>query len=198
MKKGYTFTILFMLTVSIVFTTLLATANLLATDKINTNVEFALQRSILYAMNVQNDGTLAGVQDAYKKNIRELQSADETIPALQDENGKILGYAVPIIGPGLWGTIEGYLGVSADLTQLIGIVFTKQSETPGLGARIDEEVYKKQFRGMSVSPGAVLKLKAGTDGEVDAVTGATFTSRSVVDMINKALANDLKRLEGLK
>ncbi len=204
MKKGYTYTIFFMLIVSVVYTALLAFANLLAADKINENTAFALQRNVLYVFDIANDNTVSGVADVYKKNVKNLSlksasgSGEETVPAKVDDAGNVTAYAIPIKGPGLWGTIEGYLGVGVDLKKLTGIVFTKQSETPGLGARIDEEEYKSQYRGMPVSAGQVLKLKSSTDGEVDAITGATFTSRSVVSMINKALENDLSRLEGLK
>jgi Na+-transporting NADH:ubiquinone oxidoreductase subunit C len=198
MKRGYLFTILFMFIVSAVFTALLATANLLASAKIDENRAFALRRSILYALNIQNDGSAAGINNAYAASVKEIPASGGTVMAATDAGGNIIAYAVPIKGPGLWGTIWGFLGISADLKSLTGIVFTAQSETPGLGARIDEESYKAQFRGMAVSPGATLILKNGGNGDVDGITGATFTSRSVVGMINKALQNDLQGLEGLK
>ncbi len=37
------------------------------------------------------------------------------------ENDEIKGYAVPVGGPGLWGgSIEGYIGLSADLSHILG------------------------------------------------------------------------------
>ena len=49
-------------------------------------------------------------------------------------------------GPGLWGSIEGYVAISKDYSTILGLTFITQSETPGLGGRIGEEEYLSQFR----------------------------------------------------
>lgn len=197
MKKGYIYTIVFMLVVSAFFTSLLATADLLTREKIDENQKFAFRKSILYALNIPNDGTPAGIQTVYASQVKELSLDGMVVPAAIDAGGAVTAYALAFRGPGLWGEIEGYLGISADRQSLVGIIFTRHSETPGLGARIDEDIFKSQFRGLSiVNP--VLALKSGSDGQVDAITGATSTSKFVIQMINKALNKDLQRLEGLQ
>jgi len=55
-------------------------------------------------------------------------------------------FAVEQSGPGLWGTITIILAASADGV-IRGIEIVSQNETPGLGGRIDEPVFKKQFVG---------------------------------------------------
>ncbi len=188
MKKGYGFTLLFMLIVSAVFSALLAGANVFARDSIEANQALDLQRNLLYALNVPNDGTAAGIRQVYSDNVTDAPFADRTVPAKKAEDGSIAGYAFPFKGPGLWGTIEGYLGIAADGKTLTGIVFTAHSETPGLGGRIDEDWFKEQFRGLTVPASGAMSLKdAGGAGDIDAITGATFTSRSVLSLVNGTL-----------
>ncbi len=189
MKKGYGFTILFMLVVSGVFTALLAGANVFARDSIEANQALQKQRSILYALHIGHDGTDAGIRQTYAAEVAEVDLAGMTVPAGRGADGLPTAYAFPFKGPGLWGTIEGYLGVAADGGMLTGIVFTSHSETPGLGGRIDEDWFKEQFRGIAVPAGGTLGLKdAAGVGDVDAITGATSTSRSVMSLVNGTLS----------
>ena len=188
MKKGYGFTLLFMILVSAFFTTLLAGANVIARDRIEANQALDMQRSLLYALDVQTDGTDAGIREAYATAVADATLADKTVPARKAADGSIASYAFPFKGPGLWGTIEGYLGIAADGKTLTGIVFTTHSETPGLGGRIDEDWFREQFRGLAVPASGAMTLKdAGGTGDIDAITGATSTSRAVLSLVNATL-----------
>ena len=68
---------------------------------------------------------------------------------------------------------------------MTGIDFIAQNETPGLGARIEESWFKDQFIGKT--PPFTL-VDEGTQNkasnEIDGITGATYTSRYVRDMVN--------------
>lgn len=188
MKRGYTFTLLFMLAVSTIFTALLATANAFAQPQIIENQTLAVQRSILYTLNIDTGASADEIRATYESQIREVQVDGRTLYAAVDASGNELAYAVFFRGPGLWGTIEGFLGISADYTSLTGIVFTAHSETPGLGGRIDEAWYKEQFRGVLLPENKTLSIRpAGGVGDVDAITGATSTSRSVMSLVNTTL-----------
>jgi Na+-transporting NADH:ubiquinone oxidoreductase subunit C len=127
-----------------------------------------------------------------------------------DEQGKVIAYGLPLVGKGLWGTIEGFGVISADLTKMVGIDFTKQSETPGLGARIIQQEYKYFFRNLDLTgfskgdsaqpPIIMVKQKEKTNVEqstnsVQAITGATQTSRGVLDMVNSNLKVYLKIIQ---
>ncbi|NLE70363.1 MAG: FMN-binding protein, partial [Clostridiales bacterium] len=101
--------------------------------------------------------------------------------------GEALAYAIPFEGSGLWGSLRGYLCITADLTETRGLVFTYQNETPGLGGRVDETWFKEQFRGLPVSEGTELAYGSHPDYKIDAVTGATQTSSAVMRTVNKAL-----------
>ena len=97
------------------------------------------------------------------------------------------GYVFKILVGGSQGSIEMMVGVAADQT-VSGISFISMSETPGLGAVAAQsgakgEAFRSQFVGMS---GSLAVTKDG--GAVDALTGATVTSRAVTNGVNAALA----------
>jgi electron transport complex protein RnfG len=69
---------------------------------------------------------------------------------------------------------------------LIGVEIISLSETPGLGSRVDDAEYLAQYSGMSVNKVPAL----GED--VDAISGATISSRAVLSGVQKAL-NALKQ-----
>ncbi|MFN3284353.1 MAG: FMN-binding protein, partial [Pseudothermotoga sp.] len=64
---------------------------------------------------------------------------------------------------------------------------------PGLGGRIEEEWFKKQFRSERLLNGAITLQTGGSgdydheNGKVDAITGATQTSRALINIINDHL-----------
>ena len=104
------------------------------------------------------------------------------------------GTAIRLDGKGLWGLIWGYAVVSEDGQTLKGVSFDHKSETPGLGAKITEKAFLKAFEGKKLYDKdgnfvSVRVLKAGTASEiaeenrVDAISGATITSRGVDEML---------------
>ncbi|MCP4176524.1 MAG: FMN-binding protein [bacterium] len=94
-------------------------------------------------------------------------------------------------GPGLWSQIEILLSVYPSYKKLYGLRVISQNETPGLGGRISEIAYQKQFSNKSIVPDLRIVKFASKPNEVDAVTGATATSDSLQDIIN----NGIKRVE---
>ena len=104
------------------------------------------------------------------------------------------GVAIRLDGKGLWGPIWGYAVVSEDGQTLKGVSFDHKSETPGLGAKITEGTFMKAFEGKKLYDDngnfvSVRVLKPGTASEiaegnrVDAISGATITSRGVDEML---------------
>jgi len=71
--------------------------------------------------------------------------------------------------------------VSSDGT-VSGVSIIKMSETSGLGANASKESFRAQFVGQS---GTLAVSKDG--GSIDALTGATITSRAVTSGVNSAL-----------
>ena len=96
------------------------------------------------------------------------------------------GYAVEVTPAGFDNTITMMVGVDKE-GNVLGIDVVSHTETAGLGAVADAATpagvaFREQFAGMS---GSVSVTKDG--GEVEAITGATITSRAICDGVNAAL-----------
>ena len=104
---------------------------------------------------------------------------------------KILGYAVPGISPkGYGGEIRLMVGLTTE-RKVITYRVLAANETPGLGAKLGDMAFANQFGGKD---GPSLKVKKD-GGAIDAITGATITSRAVCDAIADACAR-VDRIEG--
>lgn len=193
--KSYAFTVVFILIVSAVFTAVLATANAIALPRIEKNALLAERRAILDVFALDTTGSDEEILSQFDQVIRPAQSSGMDLYVHVDANGQVLGYAVPFAGPGLWGTIEGYLGISQDRSKILGLVFTRQNETPGLGGRIEEPQYREQFRGVMIQQGSELTYGADSGQQIDAITGATSTSKAVLKIVNQLLAETVSQLE---
>jgi electron transport complex protein RnfG len=115
-----------------------------------------------------------------------------------DKNKKLLGYAFKAEGNGYQGTIEIIGGLNADLTQMQGIEIVESQETPGLGAEIAGDNFRKQFVGLSVTHPIeyVKNQKPQQPYQIEAITGATISSRAVVNILNKRIEEVRKTIKG--
>jgi len=111
----------------------------------------------------------------------------------KNKEGKILGYAIIGEGEGFQGKITLMLAVDEELKTIKGIDVLQSQETPGLGAKIDEKEFKSQFRGRKIGERKleVVKRKSTSEEEIEAITGATISSRAVVNLVNE-LIQDLR------
>ena len=96
------------------------------------------------------------------------------------------GYALEVLPSGFDNTITMMVDVDTE-GKVLGISVVSHTETAGLGAVADAATpagvaFRDQFVGMS---GSVSVTKDG--GEIDAITGATITSRAVSVGVNAAL-----------
>lgn len=86
-------------------------------------------------------------------------------------------------GQGFGGSLGVMTGFDLETGNIVGVGITTMSETPGVGTRVKEKTFTQQFAGM---PGdAVVKVKKD-GGVVDAVSGATISSRAVATAIGQA------------
>lgn len=101
---------------------------------------------------------------------------------------------LPVHGYGLWGTLYGFLALDGDLDTIKGLGFYEHKETPGLGGEVDNPKWKAQWVGKEVyTPDGdvavtVSKVKVDAGSEqakyhIDALSGATLTSRGVDNML---------------
>lgn len=129
-------------------------------------------------------------QELFRKNIKELRKNGFRYYLTPDNL-----YIFEFQGRGLWGIIKGVISLNPDLKTIENLRIISQEETPGLGGRISEKSFLAQFKKKRITPRLFLALrrKATKLNEVDAITGATMTSRALINMINKAVA-DFRKL----
>lgn len=192
MKGGYVYTILFMLAITIVLTAALALANTGFAPLIESNAALAEKRALLDAFGLQVTGDQQTDEALFNQNIRQAtNSLGQDLYARLDQSSEIVGLAAPFTGAGLWGQIRGYIAFSPDGSELMGIVFTAQNETPGLGGRIDEKQYRDQFRGIEIKADQPLAYNAPGYEDLDAISGATSSSRAVLTIVNQFVEESL-------
>ena len=130
-----------------------------------------------------------------KKNVK-LAERQLPIMKCKTDDGSIK-YVLPVYGAGLWGPIWGYIAVNDDGNTIYGANFSHEGETPGLGARITEQSFQDLFvdkhlfvEGDFKSVAVLKKGQKATNGaeQIDALTGATITSRGVSDMMADCMA----------
>ncbi|MBE7444359.1 MAG: FMN-binding protein [Planctomycetia bacterium] len=130
---------------------------------------------------------LAGTQTSKKKPI----SGKRIYKYVKDGKLQGLGFVESKMGYGYnkSSIMSLFICVEPDMETLKGIEVLDHSETPGLGGRITEEQFKRQFSGKKLRPKifVVKGRKAEGDNEVDAITGATNTSRGIEAFINDAM-----------
>lgn len=148
----------------------------------------AITKDKITALNAEK--TAAAITEVLTSTAQPEQLSD-----VSDESGLVTalykmgddGYAVEIVVGGSQGDIDMMVGIAADGT-VSGISFIAMSETSGLGdvAAKDNakgEAFRSQFSGLS---GQLAVNKDG--GEIDALTGATVTSRAITTGVNAALS----------
>jgi len=114
---------------------------------------------------------------------------EATLPVYVFKSGVTV---VPVYGAGLWGPVWGYVAFQGDNQTIAGAYFDHESETPGLGAKIkDEPWFREKFIGKKALFGEKkifnLAKNAEADGAenaIDAITGATMTSKGLDEAIN--------------
>jgi len=100
-----------------------------------------------------------------------------------------VGWVVRGKGNGYADVIELLVGLDPKAERITGLYVLAQNETPGLGNKIKETKFRSQFAGLSAArPVEVRKAKrrAGKSA-VEAVAGATISSQSVADIVNRTV-----------
>ena len=183
------------------------------------NIELDIKKKILSVLGFEQTGdwTDKDVQSMYDNNINEIiissageevkennVSGQDTYKIYQSRDGnRVKGYAIPISGKGLWGTMYGYFAIEPDASTAKGITFYKHKETPGLGAEVDKDWFKNNFIGkkfiddsgnlvsIEVIKGFVSDKDPNAKHKVDVISGATVTGNGLTTF----LKSDLQKYE---
>lgn len=127
--------------------------------------------------------------------FKELEFDDEKIRSVseaRDEDGTMLGYVVLAETTGFQGKISLIFGVDTE-GGITRVRILESIETPGMGAKIVEDEFLRQFEGISMDtfPG----VDGVTAASVDAITGATISSEAVIESVKSSLNNTMIMLE---
>ena len=159
------------------------------------NAEAEEVKNILLALNVSMPQKVSSGElvEIYKKNVREQQRGGIITYVYTPVEGGKGAIAIRFAGPGLWGPIKGFLAMDPTLTEIRGITFYEQEETPGLGGEIVKPAFRDKFVGLPIrdeegNPGIIIK-SGGEEApnKVDGISGATMTCDKVQQMLNEAI-----------
>ncbi len=112
------------------------------------------------------------------------------IMAAKDASGNQIGYVFNVTtSEGYGGDIQLAVGVQTDGT-LNGYDTLSIGETAGLGMNATTDAFKNQYKGIKAKQLTVVKDGTGSqsDEKIDAISGATITSRAVTSAVNTCLA----------
>ncbi|BBA34378.1 Na(+)-translocating NADH-quinone reductase subunit C [Methylocaldum marinum] len=132
---------------------------------------------------------------------------------LVKEGDQLKSVILPVSGYGLWSTMYGFMALEADAQTVVGLNLYDQAETPGLGGEVVNPKWKALWKGkkvykftgkelqennvtatgqrleigevaLSLVKGAADPSKPGAEYQVDALAGATLTSRGVSSLVS--------------
>ena len=217
--RSDTYTIIFTMIVTVILGLGLSVTADSLRDRQELNEELDIKKNILSVLGFGKNKEWSNdeVQSLYDENIREIiinssgEKLEGIIPADNSvytiyeshENNRTSGYAIPISGKGLWGTMYGYFAIEPDASTVKGITFYKHKETPGLGAEVDKNWFKNNFIGkklvdiegslvsIEVVKGYVSDTDPNAMHKVDGISGATITGKGVTTF----LKSDLEKYE---
>ena len=156
------------------------------------------QQTVLALFDIDTTGQTPGAVAAlYLQHVTD-ESKDGYQWYRVGQNGVLKGWAFPISGSGLWGSISAMLAVSPDYTTIERFAIVDQNETPGLGGRITESWFTGQFTGKKLGGDFTLVAEdtaSPAPAEVRQITGATVSSRAVATMIAREYDRISKLLE---
>ena len=103
------------------------------------------------------------------------------------KSGQKVGVAIIENGPGFQGMIKLMVGADPANGEIYGIKILAHEETPGLGANITTDSYKSNFKGKPFGEYDVVKRKTTDPYKVEAIAGATISSRKVTEIVEDAV-----------
>lgn len=112
------------------------------------------------------------------------------------KDGQVIGYTIKTSSKGYGGAIELMVGISKD-SKITGVEIGNHSETPGLGSKATEPMFKNQYVDKDVLNSLlVVKGSTNNDNEISAISGATITSNGVTNGVNAAMKIYNEKLSG--
>lgn len=160
--------------ICLVATILLAITNQVTADRIETIAE-----------ETENTARSAVFPEAATFSDAKTVSSYTYYEAL-DNSGNVIGFTFTTSAKGYGGDVSVMTGVRLDGTVRAIEILDVSDETPGLGQNAKQDKFKSQFTDKQGVIGVSTASKSAENG-IDALTGATYTSRGVTEAVNLAL-----------
>lgn len=115
-----------------------------------------------------------------------ITKGEEEVPVFFTKEGdQVSNLAVEAIGKGgFGGDLVIMVGVDLINSKLSGMESVSHSETPGLGARIEEPSFRRQWQGLPLDQPVAVTADGGV---IDSIAGASTTSRAACNGTNEVL-----------
>ena len=97
---------------------------------------------------------------------------------------KCLGWSFNAVGSGFQDKIELIIAVDKDFKTIAGFGVMASNESPSTGDKIKEKDFRKQFEDKPAAKLELIKSGQAKDNKILAISGATISSESVVNIIN--------------
>lgn len=108
----------------------------------------------------------------------------------------VVGYVLKVTSKGFHGAVDFVVGIS-NYDKVSGVKVLAHSETPGLGAKIAEDKFTQRFKDKpAMGYLEVVKVTPNKDTEVEAISGATTSSKASVNAVNEAITFYLEKIKG--
>ncbi len=139
--------------------------------------------------------------DGELKTPTKKSTNENIIYAGYDAENNFIGYAIPAEGPGFQDTISILYGYDFTNKLIVGMEVLDSRETPGLGDKIYKDAdFQKNFVALQVETPVILvkKGKKTAANQVDSITGATISSKAIVNIINHSNKKWVERFSHLE
>jgi len=138
---------------------------------------------------LESDALVEKVEEGDKKKKKD-DGEEQLIYAGYNESDEFIGFAIPGSKAGFQDIIVAIFGYDAVNKKIIGFEVLESKETPGLGDKIfKDEAFQTNFKELIVDP-EIMLVKNGqkeNSNEVEAITGATISSKAVVGLLNETM-----------
>lgn len=163
--------------ITVVVAGLLGLINVVTKDRI----EELKEQKIVQAMNE----IIPDASDFSRLDTADIEGTAVTeVYEAKDSSGAFKGWCMKTLTSGFGGDVVAMVGVSPE-GQVMKVVLTSLSETPGLGMKAKNDSFISQYDGKSGTIG-VVKVNPG-ESDIVAISGATITSKAVTAGVQAAL-----------
>ncbi len=180
--KKYLSMLLFIFVLGCVASAVLIGMDILTSERIESNKEVELRKTVLDAFDIPYK--MASINETYEKEIVIKMIGDLNFYLSPSQE---IGFTYE--GSGVWGPIKGFVAVDEEIETLRYVAVLQQEETPGLGGVVAEAPFLAQFVGVKIMPALEINQDSGPnkENEVDAITGATRTSKAFESILNSEI-----------